>query len=252
MLMFDPTQCKRSLDGDVGYTWKLGRSIEDAARVGGVASTANARLHTAIKCILVGYDEPARQLLTQAHEWLTRAIREREQPRGSSQEGVEAARRLDLALCNWLLNDEHDGADFRSYVENQERFLNASSLGRDKSEISSTMFRYVDAGAYREALARYAGAGLTPPASLSAIRTEGQMSYVLCRHLLGEDSKSEVQRALQAFLRRKINLWLIDGHALRAAEWMKIAYWNGGQPKIMAKEAVLKCYDYLPGVVRPA
>ena len=33
---------------------------------------------------------------------------------------------------------------------------------------------------------------------------------------------------------------------------MKIIYWNEADPPISAKEALLKCYDYLPGREPPA
>ncbi len=32
---------------------------------------------------------------------------------------------------------------------------------------------------------------------------------------------------------------------------MKIIHWNEADPPISAKEALLKCYDYLPGRERP-
>ncbi len=245
--MFDPIKTKHELDGDVGYEWSLARDFDKSRSLGGLSSSANAYLNMAVKCLLVGYDRPAQQLLKKAFNWLTTAIRDEERPRAYAAKGTEARRHLDLALCNWLLHERQDRESFCLYVENYEEFLSASGLAQNKAEISFALPHYVDAGAYRQALARYANAGMSPPESLASIRTEGQMSFVFCHYRLGEKySAMDVELATEKFLKRNVNAWLIDGHFLRAAEWMKIIHWQEGIG-VTAPQVLLKCYDYLSG-----
>jgi hypothetical protein len=252
MKAFDPIQDKRVLDSEVGYEWALGRDVQKSKAVGGLASSAHADLNMAIKCFLVGYDKPADLLLKHALNWLNVAIKEKEKPRAYVPNGDEARRHVDLALCSWLLNNIHDRDNFREFIEFSERYFDQSPAGSNKENISLALPHYVDAAACGEALNRFAKAHLSEPESLASIRSEGQMCYVICRHRLGDEYSSlEVRTAVGKFLKRSVNAWLVDGHYLRAAEWMKIAHWSEKPSEVSAKEAVLKCYDYLNGVAKP-
>lgn len=254
MKAFDHQHRRKILDDEyIGYLWRLSRPFDENAREGALASSASDYLDTAIQCILVGYDTPALQLLERARDWLTYAIVHNERPRVYSKGGTEAAWHHKLALCNWLLNNQHDSGNFRDFVIGEEHHLSHTHLQHDEREISLVLPHYVDAGAYEQAIARYHGAGLSPPASLGAITTEGQMSYVLSRRLLGRQyGSAELCAAFDRFLNRSVPDWLLwDGQWSRAAEWMKIRHWNG-VPGAGAVEALMKCYDYIPGSIPPA
>ena len=72
------------------------------------------------------------------------------------------------------------------------------------------------------------------------------------RHRLGCNIVMPNSRQSRArFLKMHVDNWLVDGHWDTAAEWMKIIHWNDAEPPISAKQALLKCYDYLPGRERP-
>ncbi len=245
-MVFDPVDERRLLDGDTGYKWALSRSFESERDVGGLASNADADLTVAVRCLLVGYDEPAKALLARAQEWVTIAIRDDERPNYDVRGATEGSRHLTLALCNWLLTGEHDSENYAHYIEHYDPFLVREKHARDKREIGLTLPCYVDARAYTEALARFDYAGMKPPASLARIRSEGQMSYVLCRHYLtGEYDRAEVDMAIRKFLKYNVNTWMDEGDYLRAAEWMKIAHWSGEETPLSARAAVLACYNYL-------
>lgn len=249
MKKFDPLQVRRVLDGGTGYRFFLNFDFNETKSNGGLASVASAYLNMAVACILVGYDGAARQLLVHSFDWLTIAIREDERPPAYGAEGTEAERHLNLAMCNWLLNATHDIESLWKFVEHEDRFLINSKIGRDRTNVSLTLIGYVDAGAYRQALERFLDAGLPVPRSLDSIRNEGQMCYVICRHRLRQEySEADVKTASKTFLKRSLNAWLVDGHFLRAAHWMKVAHWWEGNAGLSPKEAVLKCYEYLPDV----
>ncbi len=246
MKLFDPNHERNLLDGDIGYEWYLSKSIicSDEQRV--VAAASNADLDLAVLCLLVGYDEPAYALLTRVHDVLGTRIREKENTADGGREPSDHTIHFNFALCTWLLSGEHDQQNYTAYVEKHQRFLVESKLTKNKPEVGLTLPEYVDARAYREALAMFHNAGMKPQASLARIRSETQMSYVLCRYQLGEAyEQPEVETTIKRFLKGHVNTWLLDGQYLRAAEWMKIAHWSGEASAASAREAVLHCYDYL-------
>jgi hypothetical protein len=246
MEAFDPLERRRRLDGRNGHRWDLSFSFDEFRDDRALASCANHYLTTAVYCLLVGYDAPAKALLARAHEWVTIAIRDDERPSDDVRGGTEGSRHLTLALCNWLRRGEHDNENYALYIEHYDPFLVREKHARNKMQIGLVLPEYLDARAYTQALVRFADAGMKPPVSLARVRSEAQMSYVLCRHYLtGEYDPAELDATIKRFLKYNVNHWLIDGHALRAAQWMKIAHWSGEETPLAARAAVLACYDYL-------
>jgi hypothetical protein len=248
MQLFDPTHERNILDGDVGYNWVLGRPFASSTETSVLASKSNADMDLAILCLLVGYDEPAYALLTRVHDVLGARIREQENNADHTRHTYDHTIHFNFALCTWLLSGEHDQQNYTAYVENYEGFLEEESpqSRRHKPGIGLTLPQYVDARAYEQALAIFHNAGMKPPASLARVRSEAQMSYVLCRYFLGEAyEQPEVETTIKRFLKHNVNTWLLDGQYLRAAEWMKIAHWSGEASAASARHTVLHCYDYL-------
>jgi hypothetical protein len=247
MKSFDPFEERKQLDGDVGYRFDLSDDFDEVRGESALARCASAYLIDALYCILVGYDDPAQQLLKRAFDWVTLAIKEGETPRDYAPDGTEAEQYEILAMCNWLLNSINDADSLNRSVEHEERFLIRTGLWRDRANVTLGSISYVDAGAYGVALDRLASARFFAPKSLSAIRSEGQMCYVICRHRLGlEYTETEVASATERFLKRNMNTWLLDGVPDRAVQWMKVVHWREGTAGISPKEAVKMCYEYLP------
>lgn len=252
MKVFDPEEERRLLDGDTGYEWYLSRTFEEASALRALSSVAHSNLGLAMNCVLVGYDEPAARLARCARDWLTTAVSGDEPDRRGEQEYLRAQRYFNLAQCAWLLEGVRDVENLRRFVEHHNRVYAADrEEATDKVGVSLAAVHYLDAGDDRATLDVLLGAGIGPPSSFSAIRTEGQMAYVICRKRLGEAyADADVDGALAAFLKRSVNAWLIDGHYMRTAIWMKVAHWREGGA-LTPQETVRKAYDYLPGVARP-
>ena len=251
MKVFDPDRKRELLDGDTGYEWRLARSFDEVYKLKALSNVAHADVADAMKCVLVGYDEPAARFARRAREWLTIAVQEDEPHNRYSPDYIRAQRHFNLAQCTWLLEGARDAENLRLFLEHERRYHSATSE-LDKVGVSLAMVEYLDAGDDRPTLDLLLRAGIGPPSSFGAIRTEGQMAYVLCRKRLGEAYEdANVDGALAAFLKREVNGWLIDGHYTRAAIWMKVAHWREGGP-LSPQETVRKAYDYLPGVARPA
>jgi hypothetical protein len=253
MRSFDPIEERHSLLGDCGYDFDLTRDIGEAKGVGGRGSSSDAFLGAAIRCMLNGLREPASQLLRKSEKWVTAALDEDEIPRRYlhderySPDGEAALRYRTLALCGWLLHDQHDTESFRRFVECEDGFFGKSPAGKDKVNVSLALPTYVDAEAFHRVLQLFASTtGLTEPKSLGSIRSEAQMSFVLCCRRLGEKyGDDDVAAGVGKFLDRNVDGWLSNGHFVRAAEWMKIVYWQKGVGGGCAKDALLKCYDHL-------
>jgi hypothetical protein len=246
MKLFDPNHERNLLDGDIGYDWYLSKSIiySDEQRV--VAAASNADLDLAVLCLLVGYDEPGYALLTRVHDVLGARLREKENTADSTRQTYGHKLHFNFALCTWLLHGEHDQQNYTAYVEKYDRLLAEDSPQSRRHGIGLTLPQYVDARAYDQALAMFHNAGMKPPVSLARVRSEAQMSYVLCRYQLGEAyEQPEVETTIKRFLKGHVNTWLLDGQYTRAAEWMKIAHWSGEASAAGARDAVLHCYDYL-------
>lgn len=240
MQVFEPGALRRRLDGDLGIRRSLAQSYDEFARSNTSGHLARAHVIRAIQCILVGYDGAADLLLARAREWLMAAIERGEKPHDYVENGTECARHFDLALCNWLLTSRDD-------VENYDVALSYFERGLKQSpHLVYTMPLLMSAGAYRRALDIFNWSRAQPARSLGRIITEGQMAYVVCRHVLGEQyAAAEVQVALKRFLDRAINHWLLDGQYPTAVIWMKITQFNGHEGELNAKDAILRCYDYL-------
>jgi hypothetical protein len=253
MNRFDPDREKSLLLGDCGIEFYLGMDIEEAKAVGGLASSADGYLQMAIQCFLVGMDEPAVRLLQKAHQWLVIAIAEKEKPQRYAPDGTEALRLHNLAICRWLLHAEHDAESFQQVVQHEDRFLASSGLWKNRVEVSLALPAYVDGGAFQRALEIFDGtAGLSAPETPRQAKSEAQMAYVLCRqHLDKPYGESEISSAARNFLVKNIDKWLGAGHCVRAAEWLKIIYWNDTDQTLSSKSVLMNCYDYMPGRSSP-
>jgi hypothetical protein len=248
---FDPEIARRILLRDGGYEWALGRKIEDSAAVGGVGSSANARLARSINCFLVNFDEPASQLLDQVHHWVSWSIEARERADKVAAHFYAGQRYETLALCNWLQHRVHDANSLRQAVNEYERHYQIKD-GKDRVGVSLGIAPYVDLGDWELCDRRLDIAGIRPPATLSALRTEGGLAKIICgHHLRNEYTPEQVDEALRRGLKMWMNRWLAsDGAYVRAAQWLKIAHWRQGGG-LTPKQTIMKAYDYLPGVTPP-
>ncbi len=81
---------------------------------------------------------------------------------------------------------------------------------------------------------------------------EGGFCYALAAHKLrGEYSVEDVQVGGEYFLKRNVPEFIQYDYE-RLARWLKILHWNDEPTRLSAFETVRKCFDYLPGVERPA
>lgn len=243
---FYPATLRTTLLGDVGFEWQLRRSFENSKKCGGLSSSAHADLVMAIECILVGLNEPATHLLEKARTWAGAAL--------SSDSEIPGWLTFEtLALCEWILSNHHDERMYQNLTDEHYRMATTQGVADDAVSVSLALPSFVDAGDYKRALELFERTRkLAEPDSLDKVRNEGQLCYAIAKHRLGLGyTEEEVAIACDKFMSKSMNKWLIDGHTIRAAEWMKIIWANHKDVSLSANETILKCYDYLRNCQRP-
>lgn len=246
--VFDPQTEKEHLLEIYGIQRSRSQSLEAASSKGAVTSTVRGILYDAMRCVIVGFDYEARELLGKAVEWLGYAIEAGEKP--YFQYGTEALRHENLAICNWLLTNEHDQRNLNEAVRYEELYENSTKP--DKVAASIVLPVYIDARHYTEALVLFEKYwGQKRPANVKRMTGEGGMSYIIAASKLrNEYTAEQVHLAGESFLRANMAKFL-QGHYITAARWLKILHWNDVPNPSSAFETVRRCYDYLPGVERP-
>jgi hypothetical protein len=242
------------LDQNTGFANMLAREFQETKDRSALGAFAHSLLREAIQCILVCFNEPATRLLHKAHAWVLEAIAVEEKPMHYFPSATEAERFETLALCNWLLHGQHDQTSLDNYVKYYGEYLTSKGTKADKVGVSMALSSYADARAFQRVLDIFEKIPkLSPPESLSKVRNEGQMVYVLAQHHVhGKFSRDEVADAGEKFLKRNIEQFLGNGRYIDAVQWLKILHWNDTDRTVSPKDIVMKCYDYLPGRTPPA
>jgi hypothetical protein len=208
---FSADEARAQLQGPVGFAFDLEDSFEEAAVVGGLASSADAFINKAVKCFLVGFDEPGHLLVQKSIAWYSSAISTHDIPIRHFEGGTEASRLYGLALAKWLAG-EQSVDEVRESLECRENYLSGRP-GRDRVEVGLVLVEYLDGGrtdliiAHVDRLWR----GKKLPLEVATI-------VKLCDLPPGDRRRLEVI----SLLRSSADEWLSRGHWSRFATWVKI------------------------------
>jgi hypothetical protein len=246
--MFDLVKKRKIALDTCGYRLTLSHTFEETKAKRSLTYITWHQLNDAVLCFILGFDEPAVELLERAFDWVRIAIEE-DEDRSHETPGVMRGMRFrTLAMCKWLLRNEHDEESLRQAAQYADRVRIAQRFEQDLAGVSLSLPEFADAAAYERALEIFADCTkLSPPKSLGKINNEAQMVYVLARLKLGiEGDEAAVAAGANKFLRKHMDHWLEHGHYDRAAQWLKILHWNDTDRQQPAKLVVMKCYDYLP------
>jgi hypothetical protein len=250
IMVFHPADERSTLLKPYCIASDLSAKFDEVHSKRALTGYAHSMVNMGVQCLLVGFDEPGYQLLEKGRSWLRVAIDEHEIPRGYFQYATEARRLWEFSLCGWLLDGKHDVLSLKLAVDLREQYYRPQRP--DKMELGLALPTYLEAGEYEVGIKRYETIrGMAPPESPRKALGEGRMAYVMCLHReQGLYDAKEVERALRRFLRRHVPESLDGAHYSTAAQWMKIAHWDGVASRESAHEALLRCYDYL-SVAKP-
>ncbi|MCX7111124.1 MAG: hypothetical protein NTX45_13555 [Proteobacteria bacterium] len=224
----------------------------------GVGNAAVFSLTTIIYGWLCGLQNEVHPLLTKYMAWLEDAIKRKEQcgesPAYSSMRHLEA-----YSLCKWLAENASDKTIYRHAIRQHEiAWDEFDKLGGicDKEVRLSTLADYLkncfQAGEFATALACYESLVGKRIHSFKEAMTDSEFAYWACgQRLNGTWSADEHAKFGARLLQKHLEYdWLGNGHALRAASWLKMVYWDSGLIRTPLA-TLLKAYDLMPHVTRP-
>lgn len=214
--IFTIEKAQKELGSNIGYSFDLQSTYNEAQKANGLASSAHAFINTSIKCFLVGLEVQGIELLEKSVDWLNSAILNKEKPNRYFPNATEASRLSDLALANWLTN-RADFESIKASIGQQEKyFLNIKTI--DPTEFSLVVVEYLDGGSF-DKIGLYAHELW----SNKAKPLEVQTALLFCE---AKDNQDDIQKIVKSLLSKKTEEWLSRGHYDRFAKWVKVAYKN--------------------------
>lgn len=251
MKLFDPDDQRERLLACYGLESDLNAQINEIQAKHALSGWGNSMLTNGIICLLVGFDEEGYTVLEKSRRFFKLAIETNEIPNLYGQYGTESLRLDAYAQCQWLLDAIDDRPSLKKAVENRLKF---NALNRaTKTDINLTLPMFLESDENEACIALFESTpGLEPPKDIRRVSGEGKMAYIISRYRLGigEYGWDQIEPGVHHFLKRQVPKWLSNGWYSDCARWMKILFWQSDPTQITPKDALLKCYDYLPTKVR--
>lgn len=221
------------------FNYDLNRAIENKA----LCAASEGFIHDCVMAILVGQTDDAVRLLPKAKHWMELA---KELGQDGTRLGGNSHRfhRKDYALIRWLYDGVHDSESLAFWLSNAVEYFRNQTGGPDSVSLGLAAETFLDAGGYDDFIA------LAAPAGIESIKCSGanekQMALTLAAQALTQRFPEEkVQATVKKFLDKHVGKWLNNGHAVRAAEWMKVIYWKRVETGFSPFDAVRKCLDHV-------
>ena len=280
-MIFNPVRRRETafefnLDRVLRYTYESGDPI---------GNFGASNLTDCIYFWLVGLHQEATPIIPRALEWLDIAIAGKEENRfGESPDLHRFTMYQAKAMGNWMLNAQNDKASFAAALEGLDGYCQRGGvkvLGPDifnyelqkfqrneirgipiptKQAIDSYggvlddfMALAFQSEQYEAGIAKFESYCAATAPSLKKLLKPRELGYALClHHARGQYTPSDLHAAGRKMLQASLeDDWLGRGQSMRAATWLKLVYWHA-DPSLTPLETVLKAYDSMPQVARPA
>ena len=251
-MAYDPKNARWSFETfRLGYEASSTYHPERPMGSWGMSTIENAAL-----AALVGFSEQMRTHLLRAINWMDLAIAKNEDL-GPNRAAYHAQLVEAKALARWL-----DSADPATaiWAETHDRHL--GYLGEDLVGITGRwlaihidllMAQAYQAERYAWAVAFFERMVGAKTFNLKRITSPRHVAYAKSLQALDQrfdpaDVHAAGRRMLATYLDKH---WLSQGQSVRAAIWLKIVHWQPGS-SLSPVEVMLKAYDDMPHVTRPA
>jgi hypothetical protein len=244
MEIYDKRKQIKRLTDVMGLQRAFRLDIETATKNSALSGTCDEFVTKAIHCVLCDMPQEAKNLLAKAKAWLERAIEMREWEAQSNGAVNKSQRRL-YAIIRWLHDGIHDQGTLANWLVDVIKWFRVDHPELvATSELGLTAITFIDAGGFHDYLS------LAAPGGIDTVKCSGanekQMALTLAAQALTQKFPEEkVQASVKKFLDRQVGEWLNNGHAIRAAEWMKVIYWQRGETGLSPLDAVRKCLDHV-------
>lgn len=218
--------------------------IEFATKNNSLTGSCDEFMPQVIHCLLCEMPMEAKALLMKSKAWLERAIETREWE-VKSKGAINKLQQKMYATIRWLHDGVHDQDSLDKCMADTMKWYQIDHPELvTTADIGFMAVTFIDAGAYQDLLS------LAAPAGIDSIKCSGanekQMALTLAAQALTQKfPEDKVQATVKKFLDKNVGKWLNDGHAVRAAEWMKVIYWKRGEAGITPFDAVRRCLAHV-------
>lgn len=225
---------------------------------------AESDLHSVISSWLVGLSEETAVVLPRAIDWLTLAINEDEEF-GQDHDYHRAKLRTARAMARWMLYQDAAQDDWSQAAVGEAKYWqNPLWKFTPKQIVKESLDDYmaysVQAGQYAQAITAYERLGAARVQKLTGkVLKPREYAYAVCLHYEQGlfDEEALLSAGCKMLTANMDTYWLAVGQSLRAAMWLKIVYWDhdvraGRPPSRSPLQVVLKAYDNMPEVPKPA
>lgn len=259
MSYFDPIKTKSVLERVVFQSEEIQGQREPGTFAKGGVSTFS--LATLVKAILVGLADQTQDIAERTQRWLQEAIDEGEYTAdrdASSADWHQQELSYCLALTKFLRGQGVDRESFARSATLIERSWRTRVPQFERKMIADHQIEYYmpiafSGGLYADAIRNFEEyhPGVVP--NIRTIRSQRGVAYLLCQHkLLGLHDAGQLRKAVNRVLDVNLqSLWLGSGLYHYSLHWLMIAYAEDN-PQADPKTVVLKAYDHMPKVQRPA
>jgi hypothetical protein len=221
-------------------------------------------LYSVVESWLVGLSNETAVVLPRAIDWLTLAINEDEEL-GQDHDYHRAKLRTARAMARWMLLQDAAQDDWEQAVIGEAKYWqnplwNFTPRQIVKESLDDYMAYSVQSGQYAQAMAAYERLGAARVQKLTGkVLKPREYAYAICLHHEQGlfDEEALFTAGCKMLTANMDTYWLAVGQSLRAAMWLKIVYWDrdvraGRPPALSPLQVVLKAYDNMPEVVKPA
>ncbi len=188
----------------------------------GLWFSGDALVSAAVQCVMVGMRSEAEQALNEAHSLLSEAIEREEKPNVYFPYLSESQLHFDLAICNWLLHDNHDDYNFGRYVAYMDEYLKSTKA--PKRDFDDILPEYLAARQFARILEIYVAAFKRPlPNPLRATPGSAPMAAMIAAFRQSKlCTTGLILDKLTVFLQRFLPTTFPRGGAIKMATWIKI------------------------------
>lgn len=259
---------------------RLLRTQFEASRPMG--NVAQSELNEVVEAWLIGLHAETAPVIPRSAEWLDIAIKGKEEDWFGDPDFHRCTLYRAKGIAQWMLTGQNDTASFAAALDGLDGYLQRGGvkvLGPDifnyeiqkyqRNEIRNIpkpakevlsdgslddyMALSFQAEQYEAGIAKYESYCVATAPSLKKLLKPRELGYALCLHKTrGQFDESALLAAGRKMLQAKLEEnWLGHGQYIRAATWLKIVYWHH-DPTLTPLQAILKAYEDMPNVPRPA
>jgi hypothetical protein len=233
---------KHLLDPDIGALSFIERNYESLPTENlsyGMLSAGTDALY----CRLVGLEYECHTLAAWASHLISNDALKRDLTAvGPS---TEARLRETLGLFYWILENPHWEVEMARAATTYAQFYRHFRPCHDRVNLGLGSPRFLCGNAFQTLLELLPLArGTSPPRLPSDTRGEFSVAYAVClHHVEGLWDREAIRTAVERLIRREMDRWLVDGHVIRATEWMMYLHRD---EKLAPSELLSRCLPYLP------